>query len=191
MLGYGKQPVDREPRAAGVQQREHRRARHREERHRFREPVDRGAPLLAEEQQDRRDQRAGVADADPPDEVDDVERPADRDVVAPDPDAREQQLDDRHVQDHQEEERDREAEEPADRRPLRQDDAADLVGDRAEGVARLDDRRRAREQRLARGGGTAGVGRLLQGMLRFSHQSRSPPAAAGSSSVFGLRTSAR
>ncbi len=31
-----------------------------------------------EQQQDRRDQRAGVADADPPDEVDDVEAPADR-----------------------------------------------------------------------------------------------------------------
>ena len=72
------QPIGRQPRPAGVEQREHRRARHREERHRLGEAVDRRAPLLAEEQQDRRDQRAGVADTDPPDEVDDVERPADR-----------------------------------------------------------------------------------------------------------------
>ena len=47
----------------------------------------RGAPLLLEQQQDGGDQRAGVADTDPPDEVDDVEGPADRDVVAPDADA--------------------------------------------------------------------------------------------------------
>ena len=58
-----------------------------EQRHRLGEAVDRRAPRLPEQQQDRRDQRAGVADADPPDEVDDVEGPADRDVVAPDADA--------------------------------------------------------------------------------------------------------
>ena len=58
-----------------------------EERHRLGEAVDRRPPRLLEQQQDRGDQRAGVADADPPDEVDDVEAPADRDVVAPDADA--------------------------------------------------------------------------------------------------------
>ena len=63
------------------------RHRHREERHRLGEAVDRGAPLLLEEQEDRRDERAGVADADPPDEVGDVEGPGDRDVVAPRADA--------------------------------------------------------------------------------------------------------
>ena len=49
------------------------------------------------QQQDRGDQRAGVADADPPDEVDDREAPADRDVDAPDPDALEQQPGDRDI----------------------------------------------------------------------------------------------
>ena len=43
---------------------------------------------LAEEEEDGRDQRAGVADADPEDEVDDVEGPEDGAVVAPDADAR-------------------------------------------------------------------------------------------------------
>ena len=95
------QPVDRQPRPAGVQQREHRRAGDGEQRHRLGEAVDRRAPLLAEQQQNRRDQRAGVADADPPDEVDDVEGPADGDVVAPDADAGHQQVADGHVQDHQ------------------------------------------------------------------------------------------
>ena len=86
VFGYGQQPVD-EPRPAEVEQREHAGAGDGEERHRLGEAVDRRAPLLAQQQQDRRDQRAGVADADPPDEVDDVEAPADRDVDAPDADA--------------------------------------------------------------------------------------------------------
>ena len=38
---------------------------------------------LPQQQQNGRDQRSGVADTDPPDEVDDGESPADRDVHAP------------------------------------------------------------------------------------------------------------
>ena len=83
----GEEPVDGEPRPPGVQHGEERRLHHREERHRLREPVDAGAPLLLEEEEDGRDQRPGVADADPPDEVDDSEGPADRDVGPPHPDA--------------------------------------------------------------------------------------------------------
>ena len=74
-VGIGEQPVGGDPGAAGVEDREDRRAQDREDRHRFGEAADRHAPLLLEEQQNRRDERAGVADADPPDEVDDVERP--------------------------------------------------------------------------------------------------------------------
>ena len=70
-----------------MDEREHARADHREQRHRFGESVDAGAPLLLEEEKDGADQRAGVADADPPDEVDDAERPADGDVVSPRADA--------------------------------------------------------------------------------------------------------
>ena len=69
------QPVG-QPRAPGVEQREDARARDREQRHRLGEPVDRRAPRLLQQQQDRRDQRAGVPDADPPDEVGDVEAPS-------------------------------------------------------------------------------------------------------------------
>ena len=80
------QPVE-EPRPAHVQQREHARAHDREDRHRLGEAVDARPPLLVHQQQDRGDQRAGVADADPPHEVDDREAPGDRDVDAPDADA--------------------------------------------------------------------------------------------------------
>ena len=71
----GQQPVG-EPRPADVNQREEPGAGDGEQRHRLGEAVDRRAPRLPEQQQDRRDQRAGVADADPPDEVDDVEAPS-------------------------------------------------------------------------------------------------------------------
>ncbi len=91
VFGYGKQPVD-EPRPADVEHRIQAGAGDGEERHRLGEAVDRGAPLLAQQQQDGGDQRAGVADADPPDEVDDVEAPADGDVDAPDADAPEEQV---------------------------------------------------------------------------------------------------
>ena len=114
-----------------------------EERHRLSEAVDRRPPLLPEEQQDGRDEGAGVTDTDPPDEVDDVERPPHRHVVAPDADAGHHEFANRDVQDHQEQETDAEPEEPADRRPLGQDDVADGVGDRLERVARRDDRRRS------------------------------------------------
>ena len=82
----GNEPVE-EPRPPEVQQREEPGLDDREERHRLGEAVDAGAPRLLEEQQDGGDERPGVADPDPPDEVDDPEGPADRDVVAPDADA--------------------------------------------------------------------------------------------------------
>src|SRR5690606_24665363 len=85
------------------------------------------------EQQNRRDQRAGVADTDPPDEVDDGKTPADRVVDAPDAGALEHQVDQRHQQELQDAEADQEADEPAERR-LADDEATDLVGDRPEVV---------------------------------------------------------
>ena len=70
--------VVREPSAADVDAREDERADDGEDRHRLGEAVDRRAPLLAEEEEDGADQRAGVADTDPPDEVRDVPGPVDR-----------------------------------------------------------------------------------------------------------------
>ena len=82
----GHQPVE-EPRPPQVQQREEPRLHHREERHRLGEAVHRRPPLLLEEHQDGGDERARVAKANPPHEVDDAERPRHRDVVAPRPDS--------------------------------------------------------------------------------------------------------
>ena len=85
------------------------------------------------QQQDGRDQRAGVADADPPDEVDDVEAPADRDVVAPDADAlgSSRSADDQQQQHRAARSAMREADEPALRRaPRAATIALIVVGDR-------------------------------------------------------------
>src|ERR1043165_1450991 len=83
-----------------------------EERHCLGEAVDRRAPALAQQQQDRRDERAGVADADPPDEVGDGEAPGDRDVDAPDADAAHEEIADRADERHAAERRDAEARKP-------------------------------------------------------------------------------
>ena len=103
-----------------------------------------------QQQQDGGDQRAGVADADPPDEVDDREAPADRDVDAPDADADDEQVGDRR----------RAAASPARTTARsrstsravvgpRQHDRADLVGDRAEACGPARGRAgRARPDRL-------------------------------------------
>ncbi len=74
---HREQPV-RAPRPAHVEQREDAGAGDREQRHGFGEAVDGGPPALAQQKQDGRDQRAGVADADPENEVGDVPGPADR-----------------------------------------------------------------------------------------------------------------
>ncbi len=75
-----------------MDQREDSRAGHRKERHGLGESVDRGSPLLSHQQQNGRDESAGVPNADPPDEVDDRESPADGNVQAPDARALEEQL---------------------------------------------------------------------------------------------------
>ena len=74
-------------------------------RHRLGEAVDRRPPLLVQQQQDGRDQRAGVADADPPHEVGDGEAPGHRDVDAPDADALDEQVDDDADEDQQQQRR--------------------------------------------------------------------------------------
>ncbi len=87
------------------------------------------------------DQRAGVADTDPPHEVDDGESPADGDGDAPDARALDEQVADGVQHHHGQQEDDAEAEEPSVRGGTGQHDGADLVRDRGEGVAGLDDRR--------------------------------------------------
>ena len=70
-----------------------------------------------------------MADADPPDEVQDIQSPADRNVDAPQTNPFEQKLRDRQQQQLEKHKRDRKANEPADRRLALQDDRADLVRD--------------------------------------------------------------
>ena len=92
-----------------------------------------------QQKQNRGDERAGVADADPPDEIHDRETPCDRNVDSPDADSFQQQPGDGEVQHHQKRKGDRESAEPAAmHRPL-EDDVADLSRDRRVVVTRRDD----------------------------------------------------
>ena len=85
-VGIGGEPIGID-RPAQMDDRHDAGDRDREQRHRFRETVDRAAPLLPRQQQHGRDQRAGVADPDPPDVVRDRHAPHDGGVDAPDPDS--------------------------------------------------------------------------------------------------------
>ncbi len=143
------QPVGRDPRPPGVHEREDGRARHREERHRLGEAIDRRSPLLVEQEQDRRDERAGVTDPDPPDQVDDREAPAHGVVDAPDTRPFHEQVSQRVEEHHRQQETDEGGDVPRNRRCLREDDRRDLVGDRPERVTGPDD--------LARFGGGRAV----------------------------------
>ena len=77
-----------------MQQREHPGARDGEQRHRLGKAIDARAPILPHQQQHRRDERAGVADPDPPDEIDDRKAPRHGNVHAPDADAACEQIGD-------------------------------------------------------------------------------------------------
>ena len=68
---------------AGYKSRHH----HRENRHRLGHAANRRAPVLPRQKEQRGNQRAGVRDADPPDEIHDVPAPHHRMIVAPDADA--------------------------------------------------------------------------------------------------------
>src|SRR5205807_8463930 len=97
-----------------------------------------------------RDQRASVANPDPPHEVDDREAPGYRDVDAPDADATNQQPRDGPHQHQDQQERDRKADVPTAGQSPRKDDRADLVGDRSEALPRSDKRSKLGGWRLRR-----------------------------------------
>ena len=82
----GREPVEIK-RPSKMEDREQPGDRYGEKRHGFGEAADRGAPVLPGEDEQRRDQRAGIADADPPDIVRDGVAPHDAGVDAPDADA--------------------------------------------------------------------------------------------------------
>src|ERR1700732_3571430 len=82
-----------------------------------------------------------MPDTDPPHEVDDREAPADGDVDAPNARAFYKQVAEREQQHHGHEEAGSEADDPPERSRTRQHDGADLVGNRAERITRLDNGR--------------------------------------------------
>src|SRR5271170_8080325 len=126
-----------------MNQREKAGAGHGEERHSFRKTVDRCAPLLIEQKENGGNQSSGVADTDPPDEVDDRKAPADGNVDAPDADALHDQVADGDVQHAKNAEGKKETRVPAERSGPRQNDRADFVGDRGIGMPRAQNRRQA------------------------------------------------
>src|SRR5262245_27240408 len=75
-----------------MQKRKKSRACNREQRHGLGKSIDRGAPALMQKQENRRNQRAGVADADPPDEIDNGQTPSNRDIYTPNADASDEQI---------------------------------------------------------------------------------------------------
>ena len=76
-----------EPDAANMKGRKDAGADHRKDGHRLGRAVDGGPPFLAGEKKNGGDEGAGVADADPENEVSDIPGPTDGNVEAPDADA--------------------------------------------------------------------------------------------------------
>ena len=103
-------------------------AHHREDGHRLRRAVNRSAPALAQQEKDRRDERSGVADADPPDEVDDRPPPHDRMVQAPNAHSRRNEVAD-HRHQHREQHHAGNEGPPPPRGRLTLDDAGNFVSD--------------------------------------------------------------
>src|SRR5581483_6721042 len=160
-------------RPAGVDERKERGAGDGKKRHRFGKAIDGGAPLLIQEKENRRNQRASVADTDPPDEIDNGESPADGDVNTPDSGALCKQPGHGHSQHHDYAEGQREAREPSKTKRTGQNDGRDFVRNRGVGMAGLENGRQAPDvRRIERR-------RLLGGAHAFS------------SSELRLRTAAR
>src|SRR6266478_5929609 len=99
------------------------------QRHGLGKPVDGGAPLLPQKQKDRGNQRARVADSNPPDEVNNRKPPSNRNLNSPDPHADDEKISDGIQKQHHERERSGEAQNPSLRRSADQNDGADLVRD--------------------------------------------------------------
>src|SRR5260370_35673937 len=87
VIGRYRRHEPRQPDTADMDPGENCRANDREKRHRFCRTIDRGAPLLMQQKQDRRNQSARMPDTDPKNEVGDAPGPPDRDVISPGADA--------------------------------------------------------------------------------------------------------
>src|SRR5262249_45472283 len=124
-----------------------------------------------QEEQDGGDERAGVADADPPNEIDDGESPADGNVDAPDARALCEEPADGDSHQGREAESNYKTHIPTEGSWAGKNDRTDLIGDRTEGVSRSQHRCQATD-----------LGRI---------DWRLAGAHAFSSSGFGFRTAAK
>ena len=118
-----------------MNKREHAGAHHGEERHRFSRAVDRGTPALLQEQENGRDQRAGVTDTDPPNEINDRKSPAHRLRHAP------EQVAEGEHQDVDDAEGEQHSTDPAQGRASGKDGPHDLFRHGSKRVPRRDHRR--------------------------------------------------
>ena len=118
---------------------EHSGADHSEQRHRLGEPVDRISPALLKEQQDGGDQGSGMADTDPPDEIDDRKAPGYRLGDSPNSSALKKEPRNRDHQNAGNRTRNNESAEPAQGRVRREHDAGDLLRNRFESMSRRND----------------------------------------------------
>src|SRR6266536_2628690 len=123
-----------------MEDREHARASHGEQRHGFGKAVNRISPRLAQQHQNRRDEGAGVADTNPPYKIDNGESPAHRDVYSPNAYAFVEQPANREQEPLQDYEADQHAESPPASDRAAQHDRADFLVDGGKGMSRLDDR---------------------------------------------------
>jgi hypothetical protein len=138
-----------------VEDRENARANDGENGHRFGGAIDRGSPLLAQKAQNRRNERSGVADTDPENEVDDRPSPVRRIGESPDSGPRNNEVDKSAHGERGDKASDRETDPPPARRRSF-DDSAHLVGDPGEapvvfdqGGARQDARFNLTEERCS------------------------------------------
>ena len=87
-------------------------ARHRKEGHGLGEPVDRRAPFLGHQQEDRRDESARVTNSNPPNKIHNRESPGDRNIHAPNANAAIKQVGNGCKKEHQQTKRDDNADPP-------------------------------------------------------------------------------
>ena len=132
-----------EPDATDVEEREETGATDREDGHGLGGTIDGRAPLLAEEAENRRDQRTGVADADPEHEINDGPTPTHGRTQAPGASAGRDEVTEADERERRDEERDAEHDFPPER-SLFLDDTADLLGDPVE-AAVVENQRGARK----------------------------------------------
>ena len=80
------------PDSADVNSRKNSRTNHGKERHGLGRTINRRTPFLTTKMQNRRDQSSGVTDPDPEDEIGNTPCPANRNIVSPNTDAGEQEI---------------------------------------------------------------------------------------------------